>query len=116
MARFRAMSRCMDSRAATEILRQTTEAGPTRSVSPTDIARALATEWHAQLSAVRRAAIRLAEAGRIDILRKGKPVPPATVKGVIRLRLRPGPESDPSAGPVMDPGVDPGVDPGAETT
>ena len=78
----------MDSRAAVEILRQTTEAGPTRSVNPTDIARALAPEWHGQLNAVRRAAIRLAEAGRIDILRKGKPVAPAAVKGVIRLRIR----------------------------
>lgn len=88
----------MDSRAATEILRQTTEAGPARSVSPTDVARALAPEWHSQLTAVRRAAIRLAEAGRIDILRKGKPVPPAAAKGVIRLRIRP----DSAESPAME--------------
>jgi hypothetical protein len=30
----------------------------------------------------------LAEAGRIDILRHGKPVEPAAMKGVIRLRLK----------------------------
>jgi hypothetical protein len=30
----------------------------------------------------------LALAGRIDILRKGKPVAPQDTKGVIRLRLR----------------------------
>lgn len=79
----------MDNRVASEILRQTIEAGPDRSICPTDVARVLAEEWHGQLSAVRRAAIRLAEAGRIDILRKGKKVPPEGVKGVIRLRICP---------------------------
>lgn len=83
------MSRCMDSRVADEILRQTAQAGPGRSVCPTEIARAMAADWHSQLSAVRRAAIRLAQAGRIDILRKGKKVPPEGVKGVIRLRICP---------------------------
>jgi hypothetical protein len=39
---------------------------------------------------VRQAAIRLAQAGRIEILRKGKPVDPAGVRGVIRLRIIPG--------------------------
>jgi len=78
----------MDTHVSLEILRQTEAAGPARSVCPTDIARALANDWHSQLSAVRRAAVRLAEAGKIDILRKGKPVPAATAKGVIRLRIR----------------------------
>jgi hypothetical protein len=41
------------------------------------------------LSAVRRAATRLAEAGRIEILRKGKKVSPAEMRGVIRLRIVP---------------------------
>ncbi|MSP31031.1 MAG: DUF3253 domain-containing protein [Acetobacteraceae bacterium] len=77
----------MESRIEDEILRQLAALGPARSASPTDIARALAPEWHSQLSAVRRAAFRLATAGRIEILRKGKPVPPDAVKGVIRLRL-----------------------------
>lgn len=80
---------CMDTRIEEEILRQLSAIGPARSASPTDIARAVSPDWHAQLSAVRRAAIRLALAGRIDILRKGKPVPPETAKGVIRLRLHP---------------------------
>jgi hypothetical protein len=85
----------MDNRVSLEILRQTEAAGPDRSVCPTDIARGLATEWHSQLTAVRRAAIRLAEEGRIEILRKGKPVPPQGVKGVIRLRIaRPVPAQD----------------------
>jgi hypothetical protein len=70
-----------------EILRQTGACGPDKSISPSDVARALDPEWQKLSSAVRRAAIRLAEAGSIDILRKGKPVPPAGVKGVIRLRI-----------------------------
>ena len=64
--------------------------GPGKSISPTDVARALDPgpddAWHQKLSAVRRAAIRLAELGTIEILRKGKPVDPATARGVIRLR------------------------------
>jgi hypothetical protein len=69
--------------------------GAAKSACPTDVARAF-TEgdpdpqaWRRQLSAVRRAAVRLAEAGRIEILRKGKPVPPGEVRGVIRLRIVP---------------------------
>ena len=69
--------------------------GTSKSACPTDVARAFAQgdsdpeAWRRHLSAVRRAAVRLAEAGRIEILRKGKPVPPAEMRGVIRLRIRP---------------------------
>jgi len=45
--------------------------------------------WHRHLSAVRRGALRLAGEGRIDLLRKGKKVPPEQARGVIRLRLAP---------------------------
>ena len=78
-----------------EIRRQTAIAGPQASIGPSEVARALSPPppsevWRGKLSAVRRAAMRLAQAGEIDILRKGKPVDPAAaVKGVIRLRLRP---------------------------
>ena len=83
-----------------EIRRQTTAAGAQASISPSDVAQALSPPpseaWRGKLAAVRRAAIRLALAGEIDILRKGKPVAPAAAKGVIRLRLRaPAPASDP---------------------
>jgi hypothetical protein len=71
------------------LLRLAGESGPTGSVSPNDVARALAPEWRSLLGAVRRASVRLAEAGRIDILRKGKPIPPAELHGVVRLRIRP---------------------------
>jgi hypothetical protein len=63
-----------------------------KSIAPADAARALAgnpkdASWHASLSPIRLAALRLAKAGQIEILRKGKPVAPEDARGVIRLRL-----------------------------
>ena len=82
------------------ILRLTEACGADKSICPSEVARALDPEWQKLSSAVRRAAIRLAEAGRIDILRKGKRVEPVGVKGVIRLRIgQPAPQAgnEPSA-------------------
>ena len=77
-----------------EILRQTEARGPDKSICPSEVARVLAQggapeTWQRFLTAVRRAAVRLAAAGRIEILRKGKPIDPAETRGVIRLRMRP---------------------------
>ena len=77
-----------------EILRLATACGLAGSTDPIAVARALlpgpGEAWRTQLSAVRRAAIGLAQAGRIDILRKGRAVDPAhEIRGVIRLRIRP---------------------------
>ena len=47
-------------------------------------------EWRSLLTPVRQAAARLATAGRVEILRKGKPVTPEAMRGVIRLRMRDG--------------------------
>jgi hypothetical protein len=69
------------------ILSLVSQAGAGKSISTEEAARALGPDWHAKLSAVRRAALRLAEAGMIDILRKGKRVEPASAKGVVRLAL-----------------------------
>jgi hypothetical protein len=73
-----------------EILRQTAALGAGRSVCPSEVAQALAGgeegPWRPLLGPVRRAAVGLARAGRIEILRKGKPVPPEEARGVIRLR------------------------------
>lgn len=67
------------------------------SADPVEVARAFqaatqpdssdAEAWHRHLSAVKRAALRLAAEGRLEVLRKGKPVPVAEARGVIRLRL-----------------------------
>lgn len=69
------------------VLRLVEERGPVKSICPSEAARALAADWHALMGPVRRVAVRLAQAGRIEILRKGRPVDPADVRGVIRLRL-----------------------------
>jgi hypothetical protein len=73
--------------------------GADKSICPSEVARALDPAWQRLMTPVRRAAIGLALAGRIDILRKGKPVDPVDVRGVIRLRLHvPG-----SPRPALDP-------------
>ncbi len=69
------------------ILALTTQRGPSKSICPSEVARALRPDWQSLLTEVRRVACRLAAAGQIDILRKGQIVEPAGVKGVIRLRL-----------------------------
>ncbi len=73
------------------ILAQTAAAGPERSITPEDVARALTTEkWQSLLPRIRREAVLLAREGAIDVLRKGKPADPeAEIRGVIRLRARP---------------------------
>lgn len=79
----------MSDAVAAEILRLTEARGPDRSICPSEVARALAPDaWRPLLGAVRAEALRLAAAGRIDILRKGRPVSGEAVRGVIRLRTR----------------------------
>ena len=73
------------------IIALTTARGPDKSICPSEVARALHPApdgWQALLTPVRQAAARLAESGQIDILRKGRPVPPAELHGVIRLRIK----------------------------
>lgn len=74
-----------------EILRQTGERGPERSICPSEVARALApdeADWRPLMSRVRSAALALAREGQVEVLRKGKPADPAQeIRGVIRLRI-----------------------------
>ncbi len=68
------------------------------SLSPQDIAKEIAKArakpkdppdiWKKYLRAVKQQAVHLARAGRIEILRKGKPADPDNFKGVVRLRLK----------------------------
>lgn len=71
------------------IRRLLAEAGAGKTISPVDAARALieGSEWHVLMPAVRRAAVRLALAGRLVITRKGRPADPNDFKGVYRLGL-----------------------------
>ena len=74
-----------------EILQRTTERGPGKSICPSEVARALAPEkWQPLMGPIRKAAAKLSAAGRIDILRKGKPIAPDAIHGVIRLRIASG--------------------------
>ena len=66
--------------------------GAGKSICPTAAARTLAgnppdDSWRRSLAPVKLAAQRLARAGQIEILRKGKPIDPSTLHGVLRLRL-----------------------------
>lgn len=72
-----------------EILRQVTERGSDKSICPSEVARAYGDGWNSLMGPVRAAAQALSREGLIDILRKGRPVEPDSIKGVIRLRLRP---------------------------
>lgn len=76
------------SRIEAKILALTEARGPNQSISPSEVAQALDQDWRKLMTEVRRGAVRLAEAGRIDILRKGKKIDPGGMRGVIRLRTR----------------------------
>ena len=65
---------------------------PGRTICPTDAAQAFAAArredelgWRSHLTDVRRSAVRLADAGRLVIYRKGKPADPHDFRGVYRL-------------------------------
>jgi hypothetical protein len=74
------------------ILRLTGLRGAEKSICPSEVARSLAPDeegWRRLLGTVRLATLDLARQGRIEILRKGKPVDPGDeIRGVIRLRIR----------------------------
>ena len=87
-----------DKRTVREIILDLAEAAGDGTVGPGDVAKVFAEERrkpgapaqsaHRWSRIVREEAIGLARAGRVTILRKGKPVDPHTpVKGVIRIRL-----------------------------
>lgn len=74
------------------ILSLTADARGGRTIAPTDAAVAYAAAcgedalaWRSHLSNVRAAAVRLADAGRLVIYRKGKPADPHDFRGVYRL-------------------------------
>ncbi len=63
------------------------------SIAPLDVARRLAPDsetWQRLIPPVRRAATRLAQAGAIEYLRKGKVIAPEEAHGVVRLRAKTG--------------------------
>ena len=71
------------------LMRLVSERGPGKTVDPSEAARELGgshpDQWGPLMQPIRRVAVALAEAGRVVILRKGKPVDPRDFKGVYRL-------------------------------
>lgn len=67
--------------------------GNDKTISPSDVARAIAgtdeKQWRLLMKPIRARAILLAGQNDIVILRKGKPVDPENFKGVYRLGLAP---------------------------
>lgn len=61
----------------------------TNTLSAPEIAHAIADgdDWHGLLMPIRRAAVSLAQSGRLVIYRKGKPADPNDFRGVYRLGL-----------------------------
>lgn len=61
----------------------------TRTLSAPELAQAIAAEsdWHNLLMPIRRAAVALAQSGRLVIYRKGKPADPQDFRGVYRVGL-----------------------------
>ena len=81
---------------AEKILDLLAAAAPNKSISPEDVARAIADErrrpkdppdhWRQYLPAVKQQALHLARAGKLIVMRKGKAVDANTAKGVIRYK------------------------------
>jgi hypothetical protein len=73
------------------ILRLTAARGAEKSICPSEVAREMGDPWQRHMTLVRQAAVRLARAGKLEVLRKGKPVTDLEeLRGVIRLRaIRP---------------------------
>ena len=71
------------------LLRLVAERGPGKAVDPAEAARLIGgdhpNQWGPLMQPIRRVAVKLAEEGRLVILRKGKPVDPRDFKGVYRL-------------------------------
>ncbi len=72
------------------ILELVSQRGVGKTICPSDAARLVDPEnWRTHLKQVRRVAVDLSLEGKIAIYRKGKPIDPKTMKGVIRLGLPP---------------------------
>jgi hypothetical protein len=59
-----------------------------KTLSAPELAQAITLDdWHSLLMPIRRAAVALAQSGRLVIYRKGKPADPLDFRGVYRLGL-----------------------------
>lgn len=88
----------------TTMLALLAERGPGKSICPSEVPRQLLGEtgpWRRYLKRVRALAGRLAETGRVVVLRHGKPVTGDGIRGVVRLAQGPAfTETDAPASPI----------------
>lgn len=79
------------------------ERGPNRNVDPMEVAVAIAGHdekiWRRLMKPIKEEARRLAAAGEIVVLRKGKPADPETLRGLWRFRVL----AEGEAPPVFEP-------------
>ncbi len=80
----------MDRRLERAILELLERRGPSKTICPSDAARAVYEGddqgWRALMEPARRAAGRLVKAGEVEITQGGHPVEPAQARGPIRIR------------------------------
>ncbi|MGF1523633.1 MAG: DUF3253 domain-containing protein [Leptolyngbyaceae cyanobacterium] len=70
------------------LLKLVHDRGPTKTICPSEVARALSCDdWRALMEQVRAVGIELHDAGKIAVTQKGHAVDPRAVKGPIRYRL-----------------------------
>lgn len=79
---------------ARRLVEMARERGLEKSVCPSEVARDLGGSdekvWRLLMPAIRREAVRLAEGGRLTLLRKGRPIEDIHMfKGIYRIRIRP---------------------------
>jgi hypothetical protein len=78
-------------RIAETLLDLVTKRGLSKTIGPTDVARALGGDhpdgWGPLMPAVRRVAVSLMKQGRVVITRKGRQVDPEDFRGVYRIAL-----------------------------
>lgn len=83
-----------------QLMRERVGRGNARTICPSEVSRALEgsdeKRWRLLMRPVRAVAVRLAQAGTVEIRRKGKVVDPANFKGVYRIGL---PATEASAPP-----------------
>ena len=75
------------------ILAMVAERGEAKTICPSEVARHVAgpdeKAWRLLMKPIRARAVALADAGRVEIRRKGKTVDPHDFKGIYRLGLPP---------------------------
>ena len=61
--------------------------GAGKSICPSEVARALSSDWRALMPEIRRVAAEMQQTGQISVTQRGQPVRAVTAKGPIRLAL-----------------------------